>query len=78
MMDPSDSFQALRKAADGVQDILRLLERAQVDLAGSEAYRLRLARAHALSLGDELEALLQPSQSGRDTDPGLDWSTDHV
>ena len=77
-MDQSDSFQALRKAANGVQVILRMLERAQVDLAGSDAYRLRLARAHALSLGDELEALLRASLSGRGTDPGLGWSTDHV
>ena len=78
MMDQSDLFQALRSAADGVQDILRLLERAQVDLAATDAYRLRLARAHALSLGDELEALLRPSLSGRGPAHSLGWSTSNV
>jgi hypothetical protein len=77
MMDQSDLFQALRKAANGVQDILRMLEQAQVDLAASDVYRLRLARAHALSLGDELEVLLRPSRAGG-LDDSRGWITGHV
>ena len=58
-MDRSDAFEAIRNASDCVQDILRMLERGQVHVTASHAFRLRLARAHALSLSDELEALLR-------------------
>ena len=56
-MDRSDSFEAIRKAIGCAQEILRLLELTQVHVSASHAFRLRLARAHALSLSDELEAL---------------------
>ena len=62
-MDRSDAFEAIGKATDCVQDILRMLQRAQEHVSASDAFRLRLARAHALSLSDELEALLRSSLS---------------
>jgi hypothetical protein len=73
-MDRSDSFEAIQKASGSVQDILRLLELTQVHVSASHAFRLRLARAHALSLSDELEALLRTGipLAGENSLPSLD------
>jgi hypothetical protein len=60
-MDRSELLHAVRRATECVQDILQLLANAEPHVAPGEKHRLRLARAHALGLGDELIALAQPS-----------------
>jgi hypothetical protein len=62
------SAPALRETLEEAQDLAvqieRLLSNPRCDFSEADAFRVRLARAHTLSLLDQLSELLGPEESG--------------
>ena len=63
------SAAALRKTLEEAQELAvqieRLLSNPRADFAEADAFRVRLARAHTLSLLDQLSDLLCPESASR-------------